>query len=101
MEPDLSIVGEAANGQEAIDLAQQHRPDVIVLDLAMPDMDGLEALPKLREVAPKAKVVVFSGFQESLFGRKALELGANAYVEKGVDPATLAHAIRIAAASPA
>ena len=52
LEPDLEVVAEAANGREAIDLAEQHRPDVILLDLAMPVMDGLEALPKLRAVAP-------------------------------------------------
>jgi DNA-binding NarL/FixJ family response regulator len=98
LEPDLEVVAEAANGREAIDLAKQHRPDVILLDLAMPVMDGLEALPKLRAVAPETKVVVFSGFQESLFARKARELGADAYVEKGVDPSTVADAIRTAAA---
>ncbi len=86
LEPDLEVVAEAADGREAIDLAEQHQPDVILLDLAMPKMDGLEALPKLREVVPDTKVVVFSGFQESLLERQAHELGAVAYVEKGVDP---------------
>jgi DNA-binding NarL/FixJ family response regulator len=98
LEPDLEVVAEAADGREAIDLAEQHRPDVILLDLAMPVMDGLEALPKLRAVAPETKVVVFSGFQDSLLARKARELGAVAYVEKGVDPSTVADAIRTAAA---
>ena len=97
MEPDLEVVAEAADGREAIALAEQHQPDVILLDLAMPKMDGLEALPKLREVVPDTKVVVFSGFQESLLERQAHELGAVAYVEKGVDPSTLAEVIRTAA----
>ena len=98
-EQDLEIVGEAADGREAVDLAERHRPDVILLDLAMPEMDGLEALPKLREVAPETKVVVYSGFQESVFGRKARELGAAAYVEKGTDLTRLAEVIRSAAAA--
>lgn len=99
LEDDLEVVAEAADGREALDLAEQHRPDVILLDLAMPNMDGLEALPRLHEVVPGAKVVVYSGFQESALGRKARELGAVAYVEKGTDPSAIADAIRGAAAS--
>jgi DNA-binding NarL/FixJ family response regulator len=94
LEPDLEVVADAGDGHEAIDLAEQHRPDVILLDLAMPKMDGLEALPKLREVVPDARIVVFSGFQQSLLGKQAQELGAAAFVEKGTDPSTLADTIR-------
>ena len=98
LEHDLEVVAEAADGREALDLVERHRPDVILLDLAMPGMDGLEALPKLRKAAPETKVVIFSGFQESVLGRQARELGAVAYVEKGTDLAALAAAIRNAAA---
>lgn len=99
MEPDIEVVGAAANGREAIKLAVQQLPDVILLDLAMPEMDGLEALPKLREAVPDASVVVLSGFQHSLLGSQARELGAVAYVEKGTDPSTLAEIIRNVAAA--
>jgi DNA-binding NarL/FixJ family response regulator len=94
LEPDLHVVADAADGHEAPELAGQRRPDVIVLDLGMPRMDGLEALPKLRAAVPDARIVVFSGYQESLLGQQAVELGAVAYVEKGADPSTLANTIR-------
>jgi DNA-binding NarL/FixJ family response regulator len=94
LEPDLEVVADARDGRELIDLAEQHSTDVILLDLAMPEMDGLEALPKLREVVPQTRIVVFSGFEESLLGKQAQELGAAAFVEKGTDPSTLADTIR-------
>jgi len=97
LEPDLEIVADASDGLEAIDLAGRHRPDVILLDLGMPRMDGLQALPKLRETVPDASIVVFSGYQESLLGKQALSLGAVAYVEKGASPSALADTIRDAA----
>ena len=94
LQDDLEVVADAADGREAIDLAKVYRPDVILLDLVMPRMDGLEALPKLRETVPEAKIVVLSGFQESLVGKQAQELGAAAFLEKGTDPLTLAETIR-------
>ena len=94
LEPDLEIVADASDGLEAIALAGRHRPDVILLDLGMPRMDGLQALPKLREAVPAASIVVLSGYQESLLGKQALSLGAVAYIEKGASPSTLAETIR-------
>lgn len=94
VEHDLEVVAAAADGREAIGLAEEHRPDVILLDLAMPVMDGLEALPKLREVVPEARIVVLSGFQQALLGKQAQELGAAAFVEKGATPTELADTIR-------
>ena len=91
---DLEIVAEAGNGREAIDLAESLQPDVIVLDLAMPEMDGLEALPELRRVAPKSKIVVLSGFEARGLASKVLELGARRYVEKGTPAEDIASVIR-------
>jgi DNA-binding NarL/FixJ family response regulator len=79
----FEIVGEAANGQEAIEQTRTLRPDVVVLDLAMPVMDGLEALPLLRETSPETVVVVLSGFARGQLDQVALASGAAAYVEKG------------------
>jgi DNA-binding NarL/FixJ family response regulator len=98
LEPDLEVVGNAADGLEAIQLAERFRPDVILLDLVMPNMDGLQTLIELRKVAPGARVVVFSGLQGSLMEGAVRDLGAVAFVEKGTDPSTIAATIREAAA---
>lgn len=80
----FDVVGEAANGREAVDLATAHRPDLVLLDLSMPVMDGLEALPLIRSAVPETIVVVFSGFEEEQLGAEAKALGAVAYVTKGL-----------------
>jgi signal transduction histidine kinase len=82
-----TVVGEAANGAEAVALAQEHQPDVVIVDLAMPVMDGLEAIPYIRQGAPRAKVVVFSAFRAEQMEAEALAAGAHAYMEKGLPPA--------------
>lgn len=79
----FDVVGEAANGVEAIELARDLQPDVILLDLSMPVMDGLQAIPEILEASPETKVVVLSGFDETRMKPVALELGAVAYLEKG------------------
>jgi PAS domain S-box-containing protein len=80
---NFDVVGEASDGREAIALATNLQPDVVVLDLAMPIMDGLEALPQLRQRLPHAKIVVLSGFDEARTEQAALDAGADAYIEKG------------------
>jgi PAS domain S-box-containing protein len=77
------VVGEAVDGQAAIALADQLEPDVVVLDLAMPVMDGLEALPIIRHKLPNAKIVVLSGFDGARMRQPVLMAGADAYIEKG------------------
>jgi PAS domain S-box-containing protein len=77
------VVGEAVDGQAAIALVDELAPDVVVLDLAMPVMDGLEALPILRNKLPDAKIIVLSGFDGARMREPALLAGADAYVEKG------------------
>jgi DNA-binding NarL/FixJ family response regulator len=91
---DLEIVAEADNGRQVIALAESLQPDVIVLDLAMPEMDGLEALPELRRVAPKARIVVLSGFEARSLAPKVLALGAQRYLEKGTSASDIAGVIR-------
>lgn len=78
------IVGEAADGQEAIEMAQLLRPDVVLLDLAMPHMDGLQALPHILTALPDVRVIVLSGFDQETMAEKAFALGAHAYLEKGL-----------------
>ncbi len=78
----FEVVAEAEDGQEAVQVAAQHQPDVIVLDLSMPVLDGRAALPRIRSAAPATRIVVLSGFG-SLDAGDAAELGADACIVKG------------------
>jgi DNA-binding NarL/FixJ family response regulator len=98
--PSLEVVGEAQDGEEAIARAEELQPDVVLLDLAMPVMDGLEALPEIRRVSPRAKVVVLSGFDSGSIASEARKLGAVSYVEKGIDPFDLAQLVEEVAEAP-
>lgn len=80
----LEVVGEATNGQEAVDLAGSEKPDAVILDLAMPVMDGLEAIPLIKQASPSTKIVVLSGFDADRMAERALGLGAETYLQKGV-----------------
>lgn len=83
-DPRFQIVGEAANGAEALSLISAHSVDAILLDLAMPVMDGLQAIPQIKVASPKTRIVVLSGFDEESMAGEALSRGADAYLEKGV-----------------
>lgn len=90
LQPGLRVVGEAEDGEQAIAQAQRLQPDVILLDLSMPRRTGLDALPEIKRVAPDAKVIVVSGFVSSMIAAEVLARGADSYIEKGVDPDTIA-----------
>ncbi|MBB6628362.1 response regulator [Nocardioides sp. KIGAM211] len=79
----FEVIAEAGDGREAIEVVRTHRPDVILLDLAMPVMDGLEALPSLRRLCPAAKIIVLSGFGATQMSARAMAVGADGYVQKG------------------
>ncbi len=83
------MVGEASNGNQAVVEATRLQPDVILLDLAMPIRSGLDALPELRQVAPAARVIVYSGFASGIVADEVLALGAAGYLEKGAHPDTI------------
>jgi DNA-binding NarL/FixJ family response regulator len=93
----IEVVGEVADGGAAIEEAGRCQPDVVLLDISMPAMDGLEALPEIQRVAPQARVVVFSGFDNPVIVERALELGAVRYVEKGGRPEEIIAAVEEAA----
>jgi DNA-binding NarL/FixJ family response regulator len=98
-DPAVSVVGEADNGRDCVRLIGRLQPDVVLLDVSMPDMDGLEAIPQIAAVAPRTAIVVFSGFGADRIGDVALRLGADRYIEKGTQIAGLALAVRQVAAS--
>ena len=93
-EDDFVVVGAAADGAQAVARAAELRPDIVLLDLAMPVMDGLQALPELRRLLPAARIVVFSGYEEESLARASLEAGADAYVEKGTSVLQLVARLR-------
>ncbi len=94
-QPDFRIVGEAASGQEALALFQQDQPDVVLLDLEMPEMDGVELIRQLRVARPDVKTVVFTAFDTDERILSALQAGAKGYLLKGAPRAELFDAIRI------
>jgi two-component system, NarL family, response regulator len=102
LRPGLHVVGEAADGELAITEAERLQPEVVLLDLSMPRRTGLEALPEIKRVAPEAGVIVLSGFATQVLASDVLALGAARYIEKGVNPDTIAATIEeVATARPA
>jgi len=90
----FTIVGEAHTGAEVLPLLEEHRPDVVVLDVRMPDMDGLQCLEEVKRRHPEVKVVMLSASSNPELIESALRRGASAYVLKSVDPADLPSTIR-------
>lgn len=83
------VAGEASDGEEALSLVEELHPDVVLLDLSMPGMDGFEVLRRMVETAPDTKVIVLSGHEEAAMRDKTIEGGAAGYVEKGLTPEDL------------
>ena len=100
-QPDITVVGEAGSGQEAVQLAEQHVPDVILMDLIMPGMDGVEATRRVKQVSPRSQVVVVTSYHEDEHIFPALKAGALSYLLKDLSSEELASAIRKAAVGDA
>ncbi|MCA0297203.1 MAG: response regulator transcription factor [Actinobacteria bacterium] len=94
---DLEVVGQARDGAQAVDLAVQLRPDVVLMDLSMPVMDGIEATRRLVTADPDAKVVVLTSFSEAAKVTEALAAGAIGYLLKDCEPEQLLAGVRAAA----
>lgn len=91
---DIQVVGEGGDGQEAINLARQHNPDVVLLDLNMPNVSGLTALPEIKRVSPTIKVLVLTGRDETQYIMRALRGGANGYILKTASEDELVKAVK-------
>lgn len=98
-EPDMEVVGEAGTGREAVELARSERADVIVMDIRMPEMDGLAATRAIGadEDLAGVKILILTTFEEDEFVAEAVHAGASGFLGKGIDPAELLKAIRIVA----
>lgn len=94
VEPDIQVVGEAFDGEQAISACANLQPDILILDVSMPVMDGLTALPTIQQVSPDTRVVMLSGFGSAQMKRKAMDLGAVEFIEKGISPTELPMRIR-------
>src|SRR5512146_1736477 len=84
--PDIQVVGEASNGEEAVQQAAQLAPDVVLMDLIMPGMDGVEATRKVKKVSPRTQVIVVTSYHEDEHIFPAIRAGALSYVLKDIDP---------------
>jgi NarL family two-component system response regulator LiaR len=91
---DITVVGEAASGEAAVDMAWQHRPDVVVVDLVMPGLGGLGAITRIRDSHPTMGILALSSFYERDRVQDAIDAGADGYLVKSVDAESLARAVR-------
>jgi len=93
-QPDMEVVAEAANGKDAVELAQQHRPDVMLIDLRMPQMNGVEAVNTIRAEWPQARIIILTTYDGDEDIYRALQAGAQAYLLKGMPRTELLDTIR-------
>jgi DNA-binding NarL/FixJ family response regulator len=93
-QPDMEIVGEAGNGREALDLAGQLQPDVIVMDVAMPELNGIEATRRIADLSPRSRVLALSMHKDSVYVREMLRAGARGYLLKDSIASDLLAAVR-------
>jgi two-component system, NarL family, response regulator NreC len=94
---DMEIVGEAGNGREAVDLVERLKPDVVVMDVAMPELNGIEATRRVSEVSPHTRIIALSMHKDSVYVREVLRAGARGYLLKDSGAGDLVSAIRAVA----
>ena len=96
-QPDISVVAQAGSGEEAVKLAQEFVPNVVLMDLVMPGMDGVEATRKVKNVSPRTQIIILTSFNQDEYIFPALQAGAISYLLKDVKASELVEAIRRAA----
>jgi DNA-binding NarL/FixJ family response regulator len=93
-QPDMVLVSQASGGREAIRQYREHRPDITIMDVRLPDLAGIDALTAIREEFPAARIIMFSSLEGDMEVRRALEAGARGYLLKHMPPSELLQAIR-------
>jgi DNA-binding NarL/FixJ family response regulator len=93
--PEIEVIAEASNGEEAYQLYCNHKPDVVVMDLSLPGIGGIDTIKRICLRDSKAKILVFSMHEENIFVEQALQAGANGYITKSTDPQLLVDAISV------
>jgi len=93
-EDDMEVVGEAADGIEALELAKKHNPDIILLDIAMPNMDGVQVAGKIKKSLPQIKIIVLTSYSDDQFLYEFLKLGVSGFVLKDLASQELIYSIR-------
>jgi DNA-binding NarL/FixJ family response regulator len=91
---DLEVIGEAGNGREAVELAEQLKPDVVVMDVSMPELNGIEATRRLMKAAPRTRVLALSMHKDSVYVREILRAGAQGFLLKDANDLDLLAAVR-------
>lgn len=98
---DIQVIGEACNGREAVALIEEKKPDVLVLDICMPIMDGIQVIEQLHKDGKHVHILVFSGEIDHVYRQSLLELGVDGVLPKGGKPETLIDAVRTVAGKSA
>jgi DNA-binding NarL/FixJ family response regulator len=98
---DLVVVGEVGDGSQAVQAVREHRPDVVLMDIRMPQMDGISATQRLRELPESPQVIVLTTFHLDEYVLRALRVGASGFLLKDTPPADIVHAVRLVAAGEA
>lgn len=93
-QPDMEVAGEATNGREAVDAAETLQPDVVVMDVSMPELNGIEATRRIADVSPRTRVLALSMHKDSVYVREILRAGARGYLLKDGSDADLVNAVR-------
>ena len=93
-QPDLQVVGEAGSGEEGVRLCREHTPDVVLVDLVMPGLDGVETTRRIRQASPGTQVLILTSYHDDEHILPAMRAGARSYLLKDVSPEELAQAIR-------
>lgn len=94
MSGEFRVVAEAADGESAVAAVREHQPDVVLLDISMPLLDGLGALPAMHDAAPGCRILVLSGYSDSGLRQAAMAAGADAFLVKGLPPREVVAAVR-------
>jgi DNA-binding NarL/FixJ family response regulator len=97
-QPDMTVIGEAGNGKEAYQRAKELRPDLVIMDVSMPELNGVQATENLKQACPETKVLVLTAFEDADYLRQMLKVGASGYLLKHAASEELTHAIRTVAA---